>query len=213
MQNYNFSQSNALQQSLRDLYAPTEYYGLQKIGVEEDKARAAALGDYANRGMYSTGAGAQQIASTVGQGAMGARGTLLSGLANETASQVGSLTRDIQGQNFAMDQAAQERKWQNDDFLRNTLINLAGTVVNPIAGSVGKGMGYNLMNRIAPNMLQDSLASYYFPSIPGAGGSAGVPAGFPYNPNYNGGNASNPFIQMLMQYLQRQGQPAPVSGY
>lgn len=184
MQNYNFSQSNSLQQSLKDLYAPTEYYGLQKIGMEEDKARAAAMGDQANRGMYSTGSGAQQLNATVGQGAMGARGTLLSGLANEKASQVGALTRDIQGQNFQMDTMRQERQWQNDDFLKSTLMNLAGGVVNPLM----KGVGYNVMNAVAPNMLQDSLASYYYPSIPGAGGSGGVPQGFPFNPGYDNGN-------------------------
>jgi hypothetical protein len=216
MQNYNFSQSNALQQSLKDLYAPTEYYGLQKIGMEEDKARAAALGDYANRGMYSTGAGANQIAATVGQGAMGARGTLLSGLANEKASQVGALTRDIQGQNFQNDMAQQERQWQNDDWLRNTLTSLAGGFINPMVTGLGKGVGYNVMNAVAPNMLQDSLASYYYPSIPGAGGSAGVPAGFPYNPNYGGGGGGqNAFMQMLMQYLgsAQQPQAAPAAGW
>ena len=223
MQNYNFSQSNSLQQSLKDLYAPTEYYGLQKIGMEEDKARAAALGDYANRGMYSTGAGAQQVAATVGQGAMGARGALLSGLANEKASQVGALTQQIQGQNFAMDTARQERQWQNDDWLRNTLVNLAGTVVNPIAGAAGTGIGYNVMNKVAPNMLQDSLASYYYPSIPGAGGSAGPRAGFPYNPGYDGGNGGyyvggngggnkggqNQIQQMFAEYLMSIGFKMP----
>lgn len=206
MANVNYQQSNSLQQSLRDLYQPSEYHGLMTLNREEDKARAASMEDYANRGMYSTGAGAQAINKTVGDNYAVAKGNVISGINNNIAAQVGDLTRQIQQQGYEDEVRRQARKTETDDFLRNTLFNVAGIFVNPLS----KGIGYNLMKSVAPNMLQDSLGSYFFPQSMGMG---------PFTPATMAGAGTgtqqvNPFIQMLMQYLFGGGQagsPAPAA--
>ena len=165
-------------QALTELYQPVMRQGYQDINRQYDRAATDLFGQFSGRGLYSSGAAQNELARTAGEQRALATGRFGADMGQAQAQSLQAIYQQAMQQLFQQEQMEKQRKWAQDDFLRNTAFDVAGMFVNPFA----TGLGANIVKGIAPDYFKSVMAG-----LTGSGYASG--AGVPYN---MGGYYSNP---------------------